>query len=413
MILPLATSKAGPRWVPRRRYGFRRRVGLLLGLGLAIWTMLQVLAVHHRIAIADARPPPPPPSERIFIASTHWNNERILRSHWNDAVVDLVQTLGSDKVFVSVLESGSWDDSKGALRELDTRLDRLGVRRNITLSDRTHQDEISAAPGRDGWIETPRGRTELRRIPYLARLRNWTLQPLEDLARQGITFDKVLFLNDVVFTIDDVATLLQTNNGIYGAACSLDFSKPPLYYDTFALRDSLGDEHVMQTWPYFRSAASRNALMNMEPVPVRSCWNGMVAMPAAPFVSATPLRFRAVPDSLALSHLEGSECCLIHADNPLSQAHGVYLNPHVRVGYNPEAYAAVHPARAWLSRQSIALALWKNRIRRWTTTSYFKMQVVRSRVARWENAHPEQQESGDFCLINEMQVLVANGWAHV
>ncbi|RAK81436.1 glycosyltransferase family 69 protein [Aspergillus fijiensis CBS 313.89] len=413
MISPLASSKAGPRWVPRRRYGFRRRVALLVGLGLVIWTMLQVLSIHHHIALVDARPPPPLPSDRIFIASTHWNNERILRSHWNDAVVDLVRTLGSENVFVSVLESGSWDDSKGALRELDTRLDRLGVRRNITLSDTTHHDEISAPPGRDGWIKTPRGRTELRRIPYLARLRNWTLQPLEDLARQGITFDKVLFLNDVVFTVDDVATLLNTNDGVYGAACSLDFSKPPLYYDTFALRDSQSDEHVMQTWPYFRSSSSRRALIRMEPIPVRSCWNGMVVMPATPFVSSPPLRFRAVPDSLSLSHLEGSECCLIHADNPLSQLHGVYLNPQVRVGYNSEAYAAVHPTRAWLSLQNLAVALWENRIRRWTTSSFFKMQVVRSRVAKWEKDHPQQRESGDFCLINEMQVLVANGWAHV
>ncbi|PYH47077.1 glycosyltransferase family 69 protein [Aspergillus saccharolyticus JOP 1030-1] len=413
MILPLASPKSGPRWAPRRRYGFRRRVGLLVGLGLVIWTILQVLSIHHRIALVDNRPPPSQPSDRVFIASTHWNNERILRSNWNDAVVDLVRTLGPDNVFVSVLESGSWDDSKGALHELDTRLDRLGVRRNITLSDTTHQDEISAPPGHEGWINTPRGRKELRRIPYLARLRNWTLQPLVDLARQGVTFDKVLFLNDVVFTVDDVAVLLNTNDGVYGAVCSLDFSKPPLYYDTFALRDSQGDEHIMQTWPYFRSGASRRALINMEPVPVKSCWNGMVAMPAAPFLSSPPLRFRAIPDSLALSHLEGSECCLIHADNPLSQTHGVYLNPQVRVGYKPEAYAAVHPARAWLSLQNIAMALWENRIRRWTTSSYFKLQVVRGRIAKWQGNQPQQREKGDFCLINEMQVLVANGWAHV
>jgi hypothetical protein len=52
-----------------------------------------------------------------------------------------------------------------------------------------------------GWIDTPRGRKELRRIPYLSRLRNWTLQPLLELARQGEKFDKVLFLNDVVFSV--------------------------------------------------------------------------------------------------------------------------------------------------------------------------------------------------------------------
>lgn len=75
--------------------------------------------------------------------------------------------------------------------------------------------------------------------------------------------------------MDDVISLLNTNDGVYAAACALDFSKPPRYYDTFALRDSNGDETLMQEWPYFRSAISRNSLLAMSPVPVKSCWNGM------------------------------------------------------------------------------------------------------------------------------------------
>ncbi len=69
--------------------------------------------------------------------------------------------------------------------------------------------------------------------------------------------------------------LLYTNNGEYAAACSMDFSKAPYFYDTFALRDSDGHEHVTQTWPYFRSSASRKAMKLGTPVPVTSCWNGM------------------------------------------------------------------------------------------------------------------------------------------
>jgi hypothetical protein len=140
-------------------------------------------------------------TERVYIASIHWNNERILRSHWNDAVVALAKALGPENVFVAVFESGSWDDSKGALRELDIALEGHGIRRNITLSETTHLDEMSVVDKGPGWIDTPRGRKELRRIPYLSRLRNWTLEPLQELARQGERFDKVLFLNDVVFTV--------------------------------------------------------------------------------------------------------------------------------------------------------------------------------------------------------------------
>ena len=136
-------------------------------------------------------------------------------------------------------------------------------------------------------------------------------------------------------------------------------------------------------------------------------------MSADPFISQPPLRFRGITDSLALSHLEGSECCLIHADNPLSGSRGVYLNPNVRVGYSGPAYDAVNPISNWLSLWQGFWALWDNRFRRWTSTPFFKEWVVRRRVKRWKADDKHNQEPGEFCLINEMQVLVENGWAHV
>jgi hypothetical protein len=139
--------------------------------------------------------------EKVFIASIHWNNEKILRSHWVPALLELVAHLGEENVYVSVQESGSWDDSKGALRELDQALGKAGVRRRIILDDTTHADEIAKTPAEDGWIRTSRGVKELRRVPYLARLRNLVLQPMEELAAMGEAFDRVLFVNDVVFTV--------------------------------------------------------------------------------------------------------------------------------------------------------------------------------------------------------------------
>jgi hypothetical protein len=106
-----------------------------------------------------------------------------------------------------------------------------------------------------------------------------------------------------------------------------------------------------------------------QPVPVQSCWNGVgkrrldsppceintvfsfvdlhlttvpVAFDASPFYNPDPLRFRGIPDSLALHHLEGSECCLIHADNPQSASKGLWLNPNVRIGYDANAYSTIH-----------------------------------------------------------------------
>ena len=139
--------------------------------------------------------------QRIFVASTHWNNENVIRSHWNAAVLDLVHDIGVDNIYISIYESGSWDNSKGALRELDHKLERLNVLRTVALDETTHIDEINKPPATSGWIDTPRGRTELRRIPYLSKLRNLSLKPLYELEQAGLKFDKILFLNDVVFTV--------------------------------------------------------------------------------------------------------------------------------------------------------------------------------------------------------------------
>ncbi|CCC07109.1 hypothetical protein SMACR_01133 [Sordaria macrospora] len=382
-----------------------------------IWAIVEAQLIYYRVAHAErdiqAQATTLLKPTRVYIASLHWNNAAILRSDWNRGVVDLTKALGADNVFVSVYESGSWDDSKGALRELDRELGGLGVQRQIILDKETHKDAIGAPPAEHGWITSPSGEKRLRRIPYLAGMRNLSLQPLLDMAENGTTFDYVLFLGDVVFSVPDIVALLNTNDGQYAAACSLDFSKPPHFYDTFALRDSGGHEYATQTWPYFRSANSRKAMLRGAPVPVSSCWNGIVAMHPSVFTGVKGLKFRGIDDTLAAYHLEGSECCLIHADNPASRTRGVFLNPNVRVGYSRKAYDAVHPPGGWLSLSQVFSGLWKNRAARWFQTPLFKELQVRWRIRKWAEKEEGREEPGPFCLINEMQVIVHNGWAHL
>lgn len=119
-----------------------------------------------------------------------------------------MKEFGPSNVYVSIYESGSWDDSKGALQDLDRRLEALGVEKTIILDETTHGDEIAKPPSKTGWIDTPRGKRELRRIPYLSRLRNLTLRPLERLLTEGRSFDRILFLNDVVFTVERLVRIL-------------------------------------------------------------------------------------------------------------------------------------------------------------------------------------------------------------
>ncbi|KAL8808933.1 MAG: hypothetical protein Q9200_003880 [Gallowayella weberi] len=292
-------------------------------------------------------PSPGDQSIRVFIAGLHWNNEHILRQHWNHAVLDLVNKLGPNNAHVSIYESGSWDNSKDALRMLDGQFAKLNISRSIILDERTHADEIA-----DG------------------------LKP----------------------------------SGDFAAACSLDFLKPPHFYDTFALRDAEGHEAVTSTFPYFRAKASRTAIISGQAVPVKSCWNGIVAFDARPFYHPTSLCFRGIPDSLAQYHLEASECCLIHADNPLPNTHGVWLNPSVKVGYTAEAYRKIHTDVTW---SSAVFGIWKHRLLRWAKLTGFKAWRVNSRIRKWRRNFEAENEPGHHCMINEMQVLVANGWAHV
>ncbi|KAF3315728.1 hypothetical protein TWF173_003295 [Orbilia oligospora] len=256
---------------------------------------------------------------KVYIAANHWISGKILKPYWINGLLMLIQQLGPENVFVSIYENGSWDETPAMLRELDRELERMGVERRVLIEAITHREQVAevVAQGDDkpGWVMTSRGMKELRRIPMLAKLRNRLLEPLEELQRQGKgNFDRILFMNDVVFTAEDVITLLRTRDGNYSAACSVDFNKPQYYYDTFALRDIYGQEAASQRFPFFASGESRNAMMRGDPVPVQSCWNGIVAFDAAPFTrQQKPLRFRGIDDSLSVLHLEGSECSSIIA----------------------------------------------------------------------------------------------------
>lgn len=185
-----------------RRVMVRYRIIRFLLIIFVAFNLVELCLILRRISETDIiYREQPHRQERIYIASVNWNNELILRSHWSRALLELAWKLGPDNVYISIYESGSYDNTKGALMDLDVELDRLRVPRNITMSPVTHEDEMAAPPGGDGWIVTPRGKKELRRIPYLSRMRNLSLEPLHELAKLGIMFDKILFLNDVVFTV--------------------------------------------------------------------------------------------------------------------------------------------------------------------------------------------------------------------
>lgn len=149
-----------------------------------------------------------PRNTSVFIASIHRNTEPILRSAWNQAVLDLVDFFGPENVHLSAIESGSQDETKEALMDLKAALDQRYVSNTISLGMTVWEqlEEIDTRPPPDarepGWIwNAAESQFELRRIPYLAKVRNQAMEPLKQLQSEGREFDKVLWLNDVVFDV--------------------------------------------------------------------------------------------------------------------------------------------------------------------------------------------------------------------
>lgn len=132
------------------------------------------------------------------------NNERVI-PYWSDSLVKVIPYLGRANVFVSILESGSEDGSPALLRQLDDRLDAMGVSRRILT-----EDTVIAKPDDMGGNN---------RIDYLAALRNRVLEPLVE--RGG--YDKVVFSNDVYVEPETIVELLKTADGEYDMACGMDF----------------------------------------------------------------------------------------------------------------------------------------------------------------------------------------------
>lgn len=143
-----------------------------------------------------------------------------------------------------------------------------------------------------------------------------------------------------------------------------------------------------------------------------------VAFNAEPFHGlSNGLKFRTVVDSLAQKHVEASECCLIHYDNPLTAEKGNWINPSVRVGYSRPAYREVAASEVyttsdgWPTRQEWVWGSLSVSFLHWWKRDPFSASKVRSRIRRWQAAYPDTSDSGLACLEDIAMVLTEQGWA--
>jgi hypothetical protein len=90
-------------------------------------------------------------------------------------------------------------------------------------------------------VTTPSGETRMKRIAFLAEVRNRALRSLK--THFSISYDRLLYINDVVFDPVDALQLLFSTDiddfgrAQYGAVCAMDIINPFKFYDTWATRD--------------------------------------------------------------------------------------------------------------------------------------------------------------------------------
>lgn len=139
----------------------------------------------------------------VYIASIQYNSEDVLQAHWVPNLLKLVKELQAVNIaiYVSIYENHSLDGTKAVLSELARTLKNLNVDHTIDLDTETRATVIEKSiASQSGWLNTLYGK-EMRRIVYLAGVRNRALKPLRTLRKAGVKFDKLLFLNDVIYSV--------------------------------------------------------------------------------------------------------------------------------------------------------------------------------------------------------------------
>ena len=287
---------------------------------------------------------------RIFFAADLHNNEHVI-AHWLAEFLKLVLQLPKENVFVSVYDSASTDTTPTWVRMLNSVL---------SLQEVPHQVVTDAGYGRK------RGQ---HRIDFMAKIRNKALEPLgvfsgyehnlmhyyghDKDARKipiipsipspalggggpggNMTFDRIVFLNDVYFCMRDVIQLLLHDADM---ACGLDYdlfignrvkvSGQPQFYDTWVARDMEG-RRLNKPPPHFTAKEDIDKLNGGEPIQVQCCWNGIAALNADPFHKG--IRFRHVVSD---DECKASECSHI-CDDMWANGYGrIVMDPLVKLGY--------------------------------------------------------------------------------
>lgn len=270
-------------------------------------------------------------TQRIYIAACLHNSGSVI-SEWFAELTRLLLTLRApeanqnqpdQKLFVSIYESGSSDQTKAALSQLPEHLNFLGVPHKITLGSDL--------------------RGSRNRIEFLASVRN---HAMESLRTGNKVYDQVLWLSDNFFCADGLLQLLASQlpsslgglgaDAVCGMDYALDLKKQCLFYDRWVSKDMQGDNFRGEV-PYINDPDAWSSFEAGHPVQALSCWNAQVVF-AADIFQQKKLQFRR--NRPQLDECAEAETELIFHDMWSINRGKVAVLPNVAAAYDNATWAA-------------------------------------------------------------------------
>ncbi|OLY83221.1 Alpha-1,3-mannosyltransferase CMT1 [Smittium mucronatum] len=256
--------------------------------------------------------------KKYFFAINLYNNEEAIPYMIQELML-LFKFFGVENIFLSLYENGSKDKTKSMLKDFSNYLKTFDIKHDIVLDDRSRPKEF-------------------HRIEYLAKIRNYALDPLEKEKKKGRVYDKIIFMNDIFFCRNDILELVyQSDLQVSDFTCPLDFFSesdwdPPLRFrDNWVARDIEGDRfsQILEELSDHPESQLRNE--QRLPFQVQCSWNGVAVLNPKPFYDENPLRFRR--SNIETGECSASECSLLCNDFWDRGFRRIVVVPEILVSY--------------------------------------------------------------------------------
>ncbi|CAG9335901.1 unnamed protein product [Blepharisma stoltei] len=272
-------------------------------------------------------------NENYFLVANYFNSQEALEYTIPEIKKLLKELRNGENLYVSFFENGSEDDTASLLKEFQKSLD---IPNTIIVCNMTGSNawEGKQILGEELSKKVFKMKAEYR-YRKMAGIRNVALLPLYDHTFEHNEWPtKIVFLNDIYFTADEILELIYTKEGNFDVVCPLDFYYE--FYDTLVARDVEG-YWFSGNYPFTRHNESQVLIKNNEPFEVYSCWNGIAILNAEPILKQG-VKFRPRKYDSENCECPQSECLLICTDYRKKGYDKIYINPKVRVSYEWKYY---------------------------------------------------------------------------